>query len=73
MGVAAGDIDNDGWIDLYLTGFGRNQMFHNNGDGTFTDVSKIERHRRSGVVGRVRRRSSISIATAGSTCSSATI
>ena len=40
MGVAAGDIDNDGWIDLYLTGFGRNQMFHNNGNGTFTDVSK---------------------------------
>ena len=40
MGVAAGDIDNDGWIDLYLTGFGRNQMFRNNGDGTFADVSK---------------------------------
>ena len=40
MGVAAGDIDNDGWVDLYLTGFGRNQMFHNNGNGTFTDISK---------------------------------
>jgi hypothetical protein len=40
MGVAVGDIDNDGWPDLYLTGFGRNQMFHNNGDGTFSDVSK---------------------------------
>jgi enediyne biosynthesis protein E4 len=39
MGVAAGDIDNDGWIDLYLPGFGRNQMFRNNGDGTFTDVT----------------------------------
>ncbi len=39
MGVATGDIDNDGWVDLYLTGFGRNQMFRNNGDGTFTDVS----------------------------------
>ncbi len=39
MGVAAGDIDNDGWVDLYLTGFGRSQMFHNNGDGTFTDVT----------------------------------
>jgi enediyne biosynthesis protein E4 len=40
MGVATGDIDNDGWIDLYVTGFGRNQMFRNNGNGTFSDVSQ---------------------------------
>jgi hypothetical protein len=40
MGVATGDIDHDGWIDLYVTGFGRNQMFRNNGDGTFRDVSQ---------------------------------
>ena len=39
MGVAAGDIDNDGWTDLYVTNFGRNQMWRNNGNGTFTDVS----------------------------------
>jgi hypothetical protein len=39
MGVAAGDVDNDGCIDLYLTNFGRNQLFRNNCDGTFTDVS----------------------------------
>jgi hypothetical protein len=39
MGVAAGDFDNDGWTDLYVTYFGRNQMWRNNGDGTFTDVS----------------------------------
>ena len=39
MGVTSGDYDNDGWVDLYLTRFGRNQMFRNRGDGTFTDVS----------------------------------
>jgi hypothetical protein len=41
MGVAVGDIDNDGWNDLYVTGFGRNQMFRNNGTGTFTDISTL--------------------------------
>ena len=40
MGVAAGDVDNDGWTDLYLTNFGVNQLYHNNHDGTFTDVSR---------------------------------
>ena len=39
MGVAAGDYDNDGFVDLYVTGVNRNQMLHNNGDGTFTDVT----------------------------------
>ena len=39
MGVAAGDYDNDGWIDIYTTRFGPNQMFRNRGDGTFTDVT----------------------------------
>ena len=40
MGVAAGDYDNDGCVDLYLTNFGPNQLFQNNCDGTFADVSR---------------------------------
>jgi hypothetical protein len=40
MGVATGDVDNDGCVDLYLTNFGPNQLFRNNCDGTFRDISK---------------------------------
>jgi hypothetical protein len=39
MGVCAGDYDNDGDLDIYLTCLGPNYLFRNNGDGTFTDVS----------------------------------
>ncbi len=39
MGVATGDYDNDGFVDLYVTGYGQNHLYHNNGDGTFTDVT----------------------------------
>jgi enediyne biosynthesis protein E4 len=41
MGVAIGDYDNDGYADVFVTHFGApNQLFHNNGDGTFTDVTQ---------------------------------
>src|SRR3954447_4910179 len=39
FGVAAADYDNDGWTDLFLCNAGRNALYHNNGDGTFTDVT----------------------------------
>jgi len=48
MGVAAGDFDNDGYVDLYVTGVDHNQLLHNNGNGTFTDVTE-----KAGVEGTV--------------------
>jgi hypothetical protein len=39
MGVAVGDFDNDRFEDLYVTGYGGNTLYRNNGDGTFTDVT----------------------------------
>ena len=40
LGVAVGDYDNDGRLDLYLNNYGPNVLYRNNGDGTFTDVTR---------------------------------
>lgn len=39
MGVAVGDYDNDGFVDVFVSGVGENRLFHNNGNGTFTDMT----------------------------------
>jgi hypothetical protein len=39
MGVAAADYDNDGFVDLFVTGYKTDRLYHNNGDGTFSDVT----------------------------------
>src|SRR5207237_9500060 len=38
--VTVGDYDNDGSDDLFVTYYGRNVLYHNNGNGTFTDVTE---------------------------------
>jgi hypothetical protein len=40
MGVAIGDYDNDGRPDIYVSNFGVSRLYHNNSDGTFTDVAE---------------------------------
>jgi enediyne biosynthesis protein E4 len=41
QGVCAGDIDNDGYVDLFITGWGQNVLYHNRGDGTFQDETQV--------------------------------
>ncbi len=51
MGVAVGDYDNDGFPDLYVTSYGKNILYHNNGNGTFTDVTSQSGSRGGRMVG----------------------
>lgn len=39
MGVAVGDVDNDGDLDVYVTNYGPDALYQNNGDGTFDDIT----------------------------------
>lgn len=39
IGVATGDYDDDGWVDLYISSTTKNRLWRNNGDGTFADVT----------------------------------
>lgn len=40
QGVCVGDYDNDGFDDIFVTGYGHNRLFHNEGNGHFRDVSE---------------------------------
>jgi hypothetical protein len=42
VGVCVGDDNNDGYEDLFLTYFGHNRLYRNNGNGTFTDVTNTK-------------------------------
>ncbi len=48
MGVAVADMDNDGWVDIYVSNWGPNTMWRNNGDGTWSDCTEESGTKNSG-------------------------
>ena len=70
--VCAGDYDNDGWIDLFVTAYGQNVLYQNR-EGRFEDVTAAAGLATTGVRWGLAARSSTSIATDGSISSSPTI
>ena len=71
--VTVGDYDNDGYDDLFITYYGQNVLYRNNGDGTFTDVTeKAGLLRRRGALRAPAAPGSTTTATAASTSSSPT-
>ena len=70
MGCAIADYDNDGYPDILVTAYGRCTLYHNNGNGTFTDVTD-KTGRRVRPAGRRAPSGSTTTTTASSICSSA--
>ena len=68
QGACVGDYDNDGFDDLYVTYYGKNRLYHNEGNGTFKEVAAAGRRRRKlGASGARAAPSSTMTATASST------
>ena len=68
QGACAGDYDNDGFADLFVTFWGQNRLFRNRGNGTFEDVTDQRAGSSPGHAGARAARSSITTATACSIC-----
>ena len=66
MAAAVGDFDNDGLPDIFITCVGPNHLFHNQGNGTFEDVTETPASAATTIRGAPERRGSITTTTAGS-------